>query len=219
MMYTGKTMGIEGNKKATDALKRELKKIQDKLVTILRTNSRLLATYTRTRHLKGGTSRTRLKMRTGKLAASTKPLRVKKIKTGYAAGIKFGTSYARTHVGRKGRKTTIRPKHGNWLTIPLPAVQTKAGVTRGKDAYKITDRYFTTSGIVENAFPKMSKKGNLILFGYKKYQKGAKEGQTYGKLVPLFVLKKKVTIPTRVHPEVLIKYIDPKIKHDLEKAV
>jgi len=69
---------------------------------------------------------------------------------------------------------TITPKRVNWLTIPLRAALTPAGVPRGRA------RDF------ENTFFAYSKAGNLILFQRK--GKGA---------VALFLLKKSVTIPAR----------------------
>jgi hypothetical protein len=83
--------------------------------------------------------------------------------------IEYTTSkYARIHeLGG-----TVVPKKGQWLTIPLPAARTAAGVSRGPA------RSFP------NTFFKMSKAGNLILF--------QKDGK---KLIPLYVLKKSITIP------------------------
>ena len=202
-------------------LKKELFKIQGKLLTetkkVFNKNSDLLQTRMRQNYLQGGTTGSRLKKRSGRLAASVKPINARVIKGGLIAGIKLGTTYAGVHIGKRGTKTTIRSKSGGYLKIPLPAVQTGAGVSQPSEAYHVTDTYFTTSGVVENAFPKMSKKGNLILFGYKKYQKGAKAGQTHGKLIPLFVLKKSVTIPTRVDPLDLLRWVKPKIIRDMEK--
>jgi phage gpG-like protein len=69
---------------------------------------------------------------------------------------------------------TITPKRVNWLTIPLRAALTPAGMPRGRA------RDF------ENTFFAYSKAGNLILFQLK--------GK---KAVALFLLKKSVTIPAR----------------------
>ena len=67
---------------------------------------------------------------------------------------------------------TIVPKTSKWLAIPLTAAKTPAGVPRG------SPRSF------KDTFFKTSKKGNLILF-----QKVGKE-----KIVPLFVMKKRVDL-------------------------
>lgn len=69
----------------------------------------------------------------------------------------------------------IRAKGAKYLTIPLPAAKTASGVAKGPA------RSFP------NTFVKQSKAGNLIIFQSNK-----------DKLVPLFVLKKQVTIPKRL---------------------
>ena len=71
---------------------------------------------------------------------------------------------------------TIRPKNAQWLAIPLDAAKTGAGVARGGPRD------------YQNTFFATSKKGNLILF-----QKDAGGG-----IIPLFVMKKEVTIPPRL---------------------
>lgn len=68
----------------------------------------------------------------------------------------------------------ITPKNVQWLTIPLRAALTPAGVPRGR-ARDFEDTFFA-----------YSKAGNLILF----QRKGKKA-------VALFLLKKSVTIPAR----------------------
>lgn len=70
---------------------------------------------------------------------------------------------------------TISPKRASFLAVPLPPVMTPAGVARGRP------RDFP------GTFVARSRSGNLIIF-----QKAGKD-----RIVPLFVLKKKVTIPAR----------------------
>lgn len=67
----------------------------------------------------------------------------------------------------------ITPKRVRWLTIPLRAALTPAGVPRGR-ARDFADTFFAWSG------------GNLFLF--------QKQGQN---VIPLFILKKSVNIPAR----------------------
>ena len=76
---------------------------------------------------------------------------------------------------------TVRPVRKKWLTIPLDAALTPAGVLRApapdwSDPGK------------KNTFFKWSKRGNLILF--------KKTGKN--QITPLFVLKKQVKIPARL---------------------
>lgn len=65
----------------------------------------------------------------------------------------------------------VTPKRGNWLTIPLDAAKTAAGVTR-KPARQWNDTFF-----------RMSKAGNLILFQQKPNE-----------IIPLFLLVRKVVL-------------------------
>jgi len=69
----------------------------------------------------------------------------------------------------------IKPKRARYLTIPLPAAMTPAGVARGPA------RSF------EGTFIKRSKAGNLVIYQH----------QGKGKILPLFLLKKQVEIPAR----------------------
>ncbi len=83
---------------------------------------------------------------------------------------------------------TIRPKNGRWLTIPLEAAKTKAGDIRG-----ISARDFP------NTFVKIhsSDRGTI-------YQK---QGNA---VVALFLLRKKVVIPSRRYMSRTLEQIKPK---------
>jgi len=203
-------MAIRGKKEVIQNLKREIKRIEERVIHVLRTHSRLLVTHIRANYLTGGTTRTRLRKRTGKLSSSLQPLRVKKISTGYRAGVKFGAKYASTHVGKKGKVTTIRPKSAKMLAIPLSAAKTGRGVPRGKPKDK---------NVFGDTFIAKSKRGNLIIFGKQKRQKGKNVGKTFGNIVPLFVLKKKVKVRARIHPKPILKWVKPKIKKSLKGIV
>jgi len=179
-----------------------------KIKEILNFNSILLSSHIRSQYLVGGTSDTKLRKRTGKLSASTHPIKASKTTEGFIAGVKFGTVYAGVHIGRKGTITTIQPKNKKYLAIPLSGALTKSGVSRGGPEQE---------DIFGETFIKKSKKGNLIIFGKMKYQKGSKMGETHGNIIPLFVLKKQVKIKTRVAVEDLIRWIKPKIINDIIK--
>lgn len=71
---------------------------------------------------------------------------------------------------------TVKPRHGKYLTVPLPPALTARGVLR-KPARSW-----------DNTFVFKSKAGNLII--------GQKRGKR-GKVISLFVLKKRVDIPAR----------------------
>lgn len=74
----------------------------------------------------------------------------------------------------------IRPKKKKFLTVPLPAALTPAGVLRGK----------ATS--FKNTFIDKTDDGDLIIFQNKNKGEGKED-----EIIPLFVLKKKVEIPAR----------------------
>ncbi|MEO0250057.1 MAG: hypothetical protein ABIN58_11140, partial [candidate division WOR-3 bacterium] len=116
-------------------------------------------------------------------------------------GVGVGTVYGRVHVGPKGQVSHIVPKARKWLTIPLPAAQTKAGVLRGS----------AQSGMWGETFFAKSKKGNLILFGRRVLQKGPKAGEMTGRIVPLFLLAKAVNVPSRIHPEEILAWEEPRM--------
>lgn len=158
-----------------------------------------LQRYVKTDMLTGGTSPNKLASRTGKLRASVRAIKPKIAANGVRGGISFGTRYAITHVGKKGTKFTIKPKNSKFLKIPLDAAKTSTGRTR-KDK-TLESRY-------DNTFVKRSNAGNLIIFGTKKN----------GNLQPLFTLKKKVKVPRRVFPEVMVKWVRDKIEKDLDNV-
>lgn len=187
---------------------------------ILNKNARLLQTHVRAQYLSGisragGSS---LKRRSGTMAARTIPIPAQETAPGIVtAGISFGTRYAVTHIGPRGSSMTIRAKNVKYLTIPLEAMKTKAGVARG-DAEYAREKYGRT-------FVRKSKKGNLIIFAQKgDMRKGREHGASgrqtktrgAGGLIPLFLLRKEVTIKRRIHPKDLIEWIEPKILADFK---
>jgi len=92
--------------------------------------------------------------------------------TGRVGVIKQGPALAYANMHMTGGR--IVPKRGQYLTIPLPAALTSAGVPR------------FTARQVPNAFFIKSKRGNLLLV-----RKRA------GGIEPLFVLKREVHLPKR----------------------
>lgn len=196
---------IKGTEKTRKQIKKAVKKAEAALQLLLQKYSFLWATYIRESHLQGGTSVSKLRKRSGKLQASTKPLPVKKVKGNYKAGVRFGTRYAGVHIGKAGDKKVIRPVNKQYLAIPLPAAQTARGVARGRPR---------DAGVFGETFIAKSKAGNLIIFGKSVYQRGAKAGETHGKIVPLFVLKKQVTVPVRVSTKVLLNWAQTRINKD-----
>jgi len=196
---------IKGVKRTKDQLKKAVKSAEAALQLLMQKYSFLWASHIRENYLQGGTSANKLRSRSGKLEASTKPLPVKEVEGNYRAGVQFGTKYAGVHIGKAGDKKIIRPKNKQYLAIPLSAAQTAAGVSRGRPL---------DTGIFGETFIAKSKAGNLIIFGKSVYQRGAKAGQAHGKIVPLFVLKKQVTIPVRISTRVLLNWVQSELNKD-----
>jgi hypothetical protein len=162
-----------------------------------------------TSRLRDDDMRTKLHVRSGQLRATTHARPTTSEGTTVTGGVAFGKVYARVHIGPRGQVTTITPKRAKFLTIPLKAAQTATGVGRGG----------ALSGAYAKTFVRMSKAGNLIIFGQGTYAKGAKSGQAKGNIVPLFLLKKSVRVPARIHPEDFFPPTAQRIKEDLATAV
>lgn len=185
----------EGIQRISVYLERLDEKIWRAAKAVVARQSKAMTKYVIARHLTGGTSKDRLAVRTGHLRRTTKAKPVKEEKGAIVGGTSFGAKYARVHVGPRGKKTTITPKRAKYLAIPLAAAKTPAGVARGGP------RDFP------DTFVFRSKAGNLII-GQRRRDR----------VVPLFVLKKRVTIPTRVHPEDIARVFTPRVLKDLRTS-
>lgn len=181
---------IDGLVPAKDGVRKVPARVMAEVARVLKVHSVLLKTRVRDRYLTGGTSIDRLAVRTGHLRSSTKEMPLVRTAGLIETGISFGTGYAPVHVGPSGQVTTIHPVNAKYLAIPLAAARTPAGVPRGAPR----------SGMWGETFFATSRKGNLILFGRRVVQKGARAGQTRGAVVPLFVMKKQVKVRARVDP-------------------
>lgn len=176
-----------------------------RVIEAIRTNSVRIHSQLVNKHLRGQTTDTTLRRRTGTLARSVAVLIPKVEGSIVRGGISTGTRYAPVHIGPRGSQFIIRPTKAQYLAIPLPAAQTAAGVARGGPR----------SGIFGKTFIAKSKAGNLIIFGT---SSGVKKGA--GAVRPLFVLKKSVVIPRRPDPDKdLLEWVKPKFMQDLAKAV
>ncbi len=177
---------------------------------ILNLEARALQKYIRIEKMTGGTTDTRLRVRSGRLRDSVIPIPAKITNTGVEAGVGIGNQadgtlrYARVHIGPAGQQTTIRPKKGKYLTIPLDAAMTPTGQLKAP----------ATSDMWGETFVRKSKKGNLIIFGKVQVTKGKHAGEYRGDAVPLFLLRKEVTIKARIHPAELLDWIKPRMLED-----
>ena len=209
---------IEGTERVFANLDQLSGKFLTKAKRIIDIDARLLQSYIRTEKMTGGTTESRLKVRSGRLRASVIPIKTKLKENLIEGGVSIGTVYGRVHVGPKGQVTTIRPKRAKYLTIPLPDAMTGAGVVRGSSMF----------GPWGKTFIAKSKAGNLIIFGQRASYSKVKAGGVAVKgiaiknlrsqVVPLFVLKKEVKVKARIHPEELIAWIKPKMIEDFLKG-
>jgi hypothetical protein len=217
-------MTVEGSEKLITVLNSLQGKFLARAKTIIDLNARALQKYVRTEKLTGGTTESRLRVRSGRFRASVIPIPTETKEDRIEGGISFGTIYGRVHVGPKGQVTTITPKRRKYLTIPLPAAMTRAGVSRGALAPGLSSAQLSAWGPMAaemtpygNTFVAKSKKGNLIVFGNLRYAKGKRVGELRSQIVPLFLLVKSVKIKARIHPEELLAWIKPKVIEDFIK--
>lgn len=138
----------------------------------------------------GGKSKDRLNVRSGRLRNS---ITTKMVSRGneHAGIIGSNVIYARIH--EEGGE--IKPVNVKYLTIPLPAAKTKAGVARGG------------ARSYDDTFVKKSKAGNLIIF-----QKQGKQ------IVPLFLLRDRpIEIPERPYLMPALEAIKPRVVQEISE--
>lgn len=155
------------------SLKGAHKEMASELKTYLSDVADDLARY-HGRSFSGETNPTRLSKRSGRAMRSIKAsVRVSGSTLETLQGKIGGVGYLRSHEFG----ATIRPKNAQYLTIPLPAALHANGTPIHSSA-----RHWANTFIIR------SKAGNLLIV---KKQPG-------GKLLPLYVLKREVTIPPRL---------------------
>lgn len=192
------------------------KRFISKAKDIIQEHEPLLINHLRTKYMRGQeTTDTSIRRRSGHLADSMRPIAPIKATESYIeGGITFGKVYAKVHIGPRGQITTIKPKEKKYLTIPLPAMQTNAGITKATAAELKEGKAGLPFG---HTFIKRSKAGNLIIFGTQRITKGANLGEYRGGITPLFILKKQVKIKARIHPEDFLKWSKSKLVEDFRK--
>lgn len=167
---------------------------------VIDVNTTLLASKIQRDMMSGPTSKRSLSVRTGRLKRGTTFKPAKMSGGAIVGGVRFKAPYAGVHIGKRGKKIVVRPKTARWLTIPLSAAMTAGGRLRGS----------AQSGRFKKTYFAKSKKGNLILFG----KVGGGE-----KTLPLFVLKKSVTIRQRIDVKELFRWARRAILADLKAEV
>lgn len=173
----------------------------------------------------GGTTNTTLSTRSGILKRSISVLQAKLMGDIVRGGIGIGAKYAGVHFGEPGT-TPIRPQGHPFLAIPIGAALDSHGVARGspRDA-AIFGKTFIPK--YRDGHLWLNKNGNPMIFGNLLATKGKSAGRVKrvrgegGKLtargVPLFVLKKEVTIKRRIHPEDLWRFAGPILGNGLKQ--
>jgi hypothetical protein len=188
-------------KDPTVSLDKIIKGLAPKVKKVVQDHSNRLHAHVVERHLAGGTGADRLARRSGTLARGTRPMPVKMAGSVVTGGLAFGAEYAGVHIGPAGSSMTIRPKNKKFLAIPLAAAKTAAGVPRGRPLSGIWGPTFIAKGVI---------------FGFS----GGTKGTQSKTPIPLFVLKRSVVVPRRVHPkEHMIDWVKPKFMADLSQIV
>lgn len=154
-----------------------------------------------------GTTGSTLSTRSGILKKSIKTIPPVVDGTEVKGGVTVGTVYSPVHFGKSGQVTTISPKRGKYLAIPLPDAMNANGVAKGGPR---------DESVFGSTFVRKSKAGNLIIFGKTLYVKGKKAGQEKGALKALFILKSSVKVQSRITPESLQEYAMPIVMRGLD---
>lgn len=187
-------------KPAFKAFKDAPDKFHKILVDALGDQSEELASYVIEKHLTGGTTDTKLAVRTGDFRRRTKAVRVTQEGDTLKGGVSFGVKYAGVHVGPPGQVTTITPKSSSNLAIPVGPALTSAGVPRYNSPRDVSGLQFipAKAGAEHTGVMAMVKKGEVI---------------------PYFVLKKSIEVKARIHPEEIIKARQSHIERRLNEAL
>jgi hypothetical protein len=161
-------------------MRKRQEKLKQLLVTALDKTLPQLKAQVQRKNLSGPTGSTSVRKQSGKLRKNisfTKAVPKKTLfgKDSAQAQFKFETKYAKVHIGKKGKKTTIRPKRSRFLAIPTRFARRSSGVPLGGPR---DPRWGNTKVI------------NKIIFG--------QTGKTARTFKPLFVLREKVVVPVRV---------------------
>ena len=173
-------------------------KLREDIVKETNTQSEILTNYIIKKHLTGGTKLTKLAVRSGNLRRTTRPIHSpsgEKIK----GGTRFGALYAGLHVGPKGRVTTIKPRKGKYLAIPIMHGLTDAGVPKKRSPRDVPDLKLMSRELVGKSPLLVRKAGDLI--------------------EPWYVLKKQVKVATRVHPDEILRANLPRILRAYEDII
>ena len=182
-------------------LDRIVSQLESRVMDVVNKHSKKLWRITVSEHMAGPTGSSSVEKRTGKLARSVRAIPAYTQGGRVIGGEMIGEKYGRVHIGPRGSTFIIRPKNRQFLTIPLDAAKTGAGVARAGATSSIWGPTFIAKGII---------------FGYS----GGTKGTASKSPIPLFVLKRQVVVPRRIDPNLdLLAKVKPDFIADLKKVV
>lgn len=163
-------------------------KILEQLMKSIGRESQWLEKHIKSQYLSGGSGA--LKSRSGELRRRTFALAPIKTSDGVIGRVVIGSGldYTPIHVGPAGKVTVIKPKRGKALAIPLSSALTSSGKLR---------TVFSNRQSLWDLHPKLfrGKKEHNLRPDMLYYKAGKSE------IMPMFVLRRSVTIKTKVWPE------------------
>lgn len=182
-------LNLSGDAEVRQAVEKLGARLPAVLVRAMQEVVLMLKRYIKQRKLSGQV----LKVRSGRLRNSIASS-VSIIGKAVVGVVGTNVPYAKTHEFG----ATITPKRGKYLAIPIGGALTPAGVPRGRP------RDFADTVVVNTRF------GNKLILGRDK---------TSGKRIPLFILKKSVTIRKRPFFEPSIKENQSRILEMLRESI
>ncbi|MDD5348239.1 MAG: hypothetical protein PHT59_06480 [Candidatus Omnitrophica bacterium] len=206
-MNDAMTMRLDNLEPVLNNLRSLKKRMLTGLRDVFNANVLRLQTYLK-QDLMSGTSDSTVASRSMQLKRNIVPIPFTLTEAfGMRTGLHFRTRYAKVHIGPEGQTMTMRSNRpGGWLAIPLPAAQGAHGQARGRPR---------DESLWGGTFIKRNENGNLIIYGYKGGQ--ARSAGKVREILPLFILRKSVTVKTRIHPKQLLEWIEPKLVDDVKK--
>lgn len=180
----------EANKKIRTVIASELKRQSKDLYRELRTQVRAAIAFKRGNFVH----------RTGTLLKSMYELPIDVERHQWRVGVSIGkgVKYANTVIGNKDEVTTITPKKGTYLAVPL-----------NERAWQMSH---TNKNLQNTTLKRRGFKGGNVLLGFE-------HGHNYGDFVPMFVLKKLVTLEHKIDLKDVTKKLAPVFKNRLRQRV
>lgn len=161
-------------------IRSQIKKIDKLKVSALNVTLKLLKQIVIKQHLSGPTGSKSVRRQSGKLKKSIVTTKAKLVRGRFFGGSKavaifrFNSEYAGIHIGKRGRRTKIRPKTAQFLAIPTKFARASNGRPLGPPRDPRWGRTFVAHDIIW----------------------GTRAGTKHPR--PLFVLRDSVIVPQRV---------------------